>query len=547
MANIQPNGRKYMLSLLSRVHDICERDNISYTLLFATLLSQYEEQKCADWLGNIVIALLYPDYLRLCQAVGEEKDIYLLNRDNSADYNAYYSQICTRSRVSLPEGREQDQPYYDYCIWAYPIFYAGDTEQEFKENRKNLEYYLQCDKVIAPEPYQRGLKRKLRAMKTEIWHRRKEREKNEAAAFFSSFLEKAKIPSKYILIPCEKRLEGDMQLAATYQDVQLCPFGDLRVSCIKEQKKWLDGYYSPHAQKMAMGRPANRALVEGPEIVRRVQLVALEILCEFDRICRKYEIPYILMAGTLLGAVRHKGFVPWDDDIDVAMLEEDWLRCSEIIEKELDKERFFLRTQETDKDNNLVFHQIKRNGTVYVKGGRDLFDTHRGISLDILPFHNSPGNRITFFLQDKICRFFKTMTWAHMGHTDERRPFYKAYYGLLAKVSNKTSSRLYYKFADMAKKKSPWLSYLCITRNPYHKGFNQRKFFEDRCEVEFEGRLFPAPREWDEFLIACYGKDYIKLPSPIRRINQYLPARIELDGSYSFDEPEELARRKCDD
>ncbi len=539
MTDMEPNGRKYMLALLSRVHDICERDEISYTILFGTLLSQYEEQKFANWLGNIVIALLYPDYLRLCQAIEKEEGIYLLSRDNNADYNAYYSQICMRSRVSLPEGREQDQPYYDYSIWAYPIFYAGNTEEELEENRNNFEYYLRCEEAVAPLPYQRGRKRKQRAEEAEIWCRRRESEKNAAAAFFASFLEKAKIPSKYILIPCEKRLEGNLRLADTYRDVQPCPFGDLHVSCIKEPKKWLDGYYSSYAQETAMGRPANRALVEGPEIVRRVQLVALENLCEFDRICRKHEIPYILTWGTLLGAVRHKGFIPWDDDIDVAMLEEDWLRCSEIIEKELDKERFFLRTQKTDKDTNLVFYQIKRNGTMYVKGGRDLFDTHRGIALDILPFHNSPGNRTAFFLQDKICHFLKTMTWAHMGHTSVKKPFYKMYYGLLAKVSNKTSSRLYYKFADMAKKRSPWLSYLCEVRNPYRKGVNQRKFFEDRCEMEFEGHLFSAPREWDEYLISCYGKDYMKLPAPIRRINRHLPARIELNGLYDFNEPEE--------
>lgn len=539
MTKNEPNGRKHALAILSRVHDICARDNISYTILFGALMAQYEEQAYADWLGSIVIGLLYPDYLRLCQAVEKEEDIYVLNRDNNDNYNAYYSQIRMKSRVSLPEGREEDQTYYDYFIWAYPIFYAGSTEKEFKNNRKNFEYYLRCDGALAPPPYPRGLKRKFRAVKAELWYRRREQKKAETAAFFSAFLEQAQMPSKYILIPCKKRMLGDMRLADTYKDLESCPFGDMHVSCIKAKKEWIDCYYSQHDQKMMMCRPANRALVDGPEIVRRVQLVALENLCEFDRICKKHGIPYILMAGTLLGAIRHKGFIPWDDDIDVSMLEEDWLRYADIIEEELDKDRFFLRTQKTDKDDNLVFYQIKRNGTTYVKGGRDDFDTHKGIALDILPFHNSPGNRITFFLQDKICRFFKTMTWAHMGHTDVKRPFYKMYYGLLAKVSNKTSSRLYYRFANAAKKKSPYLSFLCVTRNPYHKGFNQRKFFEDRCKVEFEGHLFPAPREWNEFLISCYGKDYMKLLTPIRRINRHLPARIELNGLYSFDGPEE--------
>lgn len=539
MDTAEPKGRKYTLAILAKVNDICEKNRISYTLLFGTLLSQYKEEKCAGWLGNITIGLLYPDYLRLCQAVQEETDIYVLNRDCNDNYNAYYSQICMKSRVILPAERKEDQPYYDYSIWVYPIFYAGNTEQEFENNRKKFEYYNHCEVALAPLPYNRGLKRKLKAAKAGIWHRRKESKKDEISAFFSAFLEKAKIPSKYVLIPCTPSLPKSLCLADIYRDVEACPFGDLRVSCIRAKREWTDCYYRQSEQKMLMCRPANRALVDGPETIRRVQLVALENLCEFDRICKKHDIPYILMAGTLLGAIRHKGFIPWDDDIDVAMLDEDWIRYCGIIEKELDKERFFLRTQKTDKDDNLVFYQIKRNGTTYVKGGRDAFHTHRGIALDVLPFHNSPGTRITFFLQDRVCRFFKTMTWAHMGHTDEKRPFFKVYYGLLAKVSNKTSSRLYYKFANAAKRKSPYLAYLCVTRNPYHKGFNQRKFFEDRCDVEFEGHLFPAPREYDEFLISCYGKDYMKLLTPLQRINKHLPAKIELNGLYSFDEPEE--------
>ena len=69
MTQIKPKGRKFSLAILSRVHDICERDNIPYSILFRTLMSQYEEQKDASWLGSIVIGLFYPDYIRLCEAV----------------------------------------------------------------------------------------------------------------------------------------------------------------------------------------------------------------------------------------------------------------------------------------------------------------------------------------------------------------------------------------------------------------------------------------------------------------------------------------------
>ena len=82
--------------------------------------------------------------------------------------------------------------------------------------------------------------------------------------------------------------------------------------------------------------------------LRQLQKIELEMLVELDRICRKYQIAYSLDGGTLLGAVRHKGFIPWDDDADVIMLRKEYMKFRKACIKELDRTRFFLQDYQSD-------------------------------------------------------------------------------------------------------------------------------------------------------------------------------------------------------
>ena len=124
--------------------------------------------------------------------------------------------------------------------------------------------------------------------------------------------------------------------------------------------------------------------------LRRAQLKQLSILEEIDRICRKHDIKYWLDGGTLLGAVRHGGFIPWDDDIDIAMTLDDSRRFAEIAPKEL-RSGLVLQTPETENTREPIM-KVRDLNSFYVEGNEDFsLDYSKGLFVDIFPFIPYPN------------------------------------------------------------------------------------------------------------------------------------------------------------
>ena len=102
-----------------------------------------------------------------------------------------------------------------------------------------------------------------------------------------------------------------------------------------------------------------------------LQVVLLEMLVELDRICKKNDIRYCIFAGTLLGAVRHGGFIPWDDDLDVAMLRAEYVKFRLACERDLDKTRFFFQDHTTDAHYRWGYGRIIRKNSEFVRVGQE--------------------------------------------------------------------------------------------------------------------------------------------------------------------------------
>lgn len=134
--------------------------------------------------------------------------------------------------------------------------------------------------------------------------------------------------------------------------------------------------------------------------LREAQIRLLEMLLELDRICKKYNIKYWLEGGTLLGAIRHNGFIPWDDDIDVSMFREDYKLLKSVIKEEL-SDKYFYQTPITDEYDEAPWIRIKDNNSHIDDGTEKKY--HKGLALDIIPYDSMTNrNKLAKKVIDKL-------------------------------------------------------------------------------------------------------------------------------------------------
>jgi lipopolysaccharide cholinephosphotransferase len=241
-------------------------------------------------------------------------------------------------------------------------------------------------------------------------------------------------------------------------------------------------------------------------ILQEHQQALLVLLKEFDRICKSLGIPYVLYAGTLLGAVRHKGMIPWDDDIDVLMLRSDYERFLEEADRILDRDRFFLQ-KEFSEHWPMFFSKLRLNRSTCIENyhPKDSL-THRGIYIDVFPLDNAApsalGRRIQFLASKIVIAKCLDARGYHTKSILKRLILFSSrilpmYPFLQAVKRGEKSGALVHGFFAGGKR--------------YHNCIFRRKSFEQRFEVPFEGSAYSIPKEFDEILTVLYG-EYMTLP-----------------------------------
>lgn len=261
------------------------------------------------------------------------------------------------------------------------------------------------------------------------------------------------------------------------------------------------------------------SMMKEHEILEKIHGLHLVLAEELKRICEKYNIKYFMIAGTLLGAVRHKGFIPWDDDMDFGMLREDFEHFLAVCSLELNKTLFYLQTGESDKYYTFNFAKLRLNGTEVYEEFSGKSKTHKGIYIDIFPIDAVPDNKIARGIQYKLFWFYRNILWVKCGYGSEKRKKTLEY-----KIAKFLSS--FFTIEWLKEKKEKIISKYkgIITKDVVtsdgtyglKKETLRREWIDNICDYDFEDKVYPGIEASDEYLSYFYG-DYMKLPPENKR------------------------------
>ena len=251
------------------------------------------------------------------------------------------------------------------------------------------------------------------------------------------------------------------------------------------------------------------------KILRKLQMVELEMLAELDRICRENNISYILDGGTMLGAVRHGGFIPWDDDVDVRMLRKNYDRFCEICKTQLDK-KYFLQTYQTDPGYRWGYAKLRRKGTLFLRKNQENMKYEQGIFLDIFPIDGTPDYLVLRKIHKFRCFCVRKILWSMVGKKESKNFLKKLVYSILSKLPEHTVKKMY---KSLILKFDPNTTEVVRTLTyPAPKKLDgyYRKWFAETAPILFEGYEFEGVKDYEGWLTFEFG-DYMKLPPEDKR------------------------------
>lgn len=263
------------------------------------------------------------------------------------------------------------------------------------------------------------------------------------------------------------------------------------------------------------------------EELRKIQLTQLELIREVKRICRKCRIHYNMVGGTMLGAIRHHGYIPWDDDADIGFLRREYEKFREACKTELNTEKYYFQDCRDTAGYRWGYGKLRRKNTEFIRLGQEFMPYEQGIAIDLMPFDNVPDSRFGRIIHKCICFLYRKTFWSVVGSRTEKNMFKKKLYGLLCLIPEERLMKSYQAWINHCMKLGHTKQVRILTF-PTPKGVYgyDRKWYTELKLYEFENGRFPGANDYDGYLKVKY-KNYMDMP-PVEKRKVHPISRLAL-------------------
>ena len=262
------------------------------------------------------------------------------------------------------------------------------------------------------------------------------------------------------------------------------------------------------------------------EELKQVQNIQKELIDEVKRICKKCNIHFGMVGGTMLGAIRHKGYIPWDDDADIGFLRTEYEKFREACKTELNHEKYYMQDLRDTEGYRWGYGKLRRKNTEFIRLNQEFVPYEQGISIDLMPFDNVPDGWLTRRIHFLCCFLYRKLFWSEVGSRVEENIWIRRVYQLMRLIPMKWVLKSYQRFIDEGQRKKTQLVRILTFPTPKGVYGYERKWYTQLTMYQFDDMLLPGAKDFDGYLKVKYG-NYMELP-PIEKRKTHPISKLKL-------------------